>query len=81
MTDKSTSPLPALQIPEIDPKIIPVTRPLLPPLDEFVPYLRQIWDNQWLTNNGPFHQSLERELASYLGVEHISLFPMGQLLW
>ncbi|MDN8599599.1 dTDP-4-amino-4,6-dideoxy-D-glucose aminotransferase VioA [Citrobacter sp. S2-9] len=55
-------------------KNIPVTQPFLPELDEFVPYLEKIWDNKWLTNNGPFHQQLEKELCEYLGVEHISLF-------
>ncbi|MFQ1656713.1 dTDP-4-amino-4,6-dideoxy-D-glucose aminotransferase VioA [Aeromonas veronii] len=55
-------------------KIIPVTKPFLPELSEFVPYLEKIWDNRWLTNNGPFHQELEAKLAEYLGVEHVSLF-------
>ncbi len=60
-------------------KAIPVTRPLLPPLEEFVPYLQQIWDSNQLTNCGPFHQQLEHELADYLGVEHLSLFSNGTL--
>ncbi|QXB02307.1 dTDP-4-amino-4,6-dideoxy-D-glucose aminotransferase VioA [Aeromonas sp. FDAARGOS 1416] len=55
-------------------KTIPVTQPFLPGLDEFVPYLEKIWNNRWLTNNGPFHQELEAKLAEYLGVEHVSLF-------
>jgi len=58
---------------------ITVTQPYLPPLDEFVPYLQQIWDNKWLTNNGPLHQQLEKELAAYLGIEYISLFTNGTL--
>lgn len=55
-------------------KMLPVTQPFLPELSEFIPYLEQIWDNRWLTNNGPFHQQLEAKLCEYLGVEHISLF-------
>lgn len=51
-----------------------VTRPTLPPLEEFVPYLQKIWDNKILTNGGPFHEQLEKELCAYLGVEHICLF-------
>lgn len=58
---------------------ITVTQPCLPPLDEFIPYLQQIWDNKWLTNNGPLHQQLEQELAEYLGVKYISLFSNGTL--
>ncbi|EOW9257957.1 dTDP-4-amino-4,6-dideoxy-D-glucose aminotransferase VioA [Vibrio cholerae] len=55
-------------------KNIPVTQPFLPDLDEFIPYLEKIWNNRWLTNNGPFHQELESELCEYLGVEYVSLF-------
>ncbi len=47
-------------------KPITVTQPCLPPLEEFIPYLQQIWENKWLTNNGPLHQQLEKELADYL---------------
>lgn len=60
-------------------KEITVTKPSLPPLDEFIPYLEQIWENRWLTNNGPLHQQLEKELADYLGVKYISLFSNGTL--
>jgi dTDP-4-amino-4,6-dideoxygalactose transaminase len=60
-------------------KRITVTQPCLPPLEEFIPYLQQIWDNKWLTNNGPLHQQLENELADYLGVKYISLFSNGTL--
>jgi dTDP-4-amino-4,6-dideoxygalactose transaminase len=56
-----------------------VTQPHLPPLDEFIPYLEQIWENKWLTNNGPFHQQLEQVLCEYLGVEYLSLFTNGTL--
>lgn len=58
---------------------ITVTSPLLPPLEEFIPYLQQIWDSKWITNNGSFHQLLEKELANYLGVEYLSLFTNGTL--
>lgn len=58
---------------------ITVTQPYLPPLEEFFPYLEQIWKNKWLTNNGPLHQQLENELANYLGVPYISLFSNGTL--
>lgn len=60
-------------------KPIYVTKPFLPPLEEFQSYLEQIWESHWLTNGGPFHQELERKLADYLGVEHISLFANGTL--
>lgn len=56
-----------------------VTQPYLPPLEEFIPYLEQIWDSKILTNGGPFHQQLEAELCAHLGVKHISLFANGTL--
>jgi len=60
-------------------KPIYVTQPYLPPLEEFIPYLAKIWDNKILTNGGPFHQQLEKELCDYLGVKHISLFTNGTI--
>lgn len=56
-----------------------VTQPYLPPLEEFTPYLEQIWANKILTNGGPFHQQLEQALCEYLGVPHIALFTNGTL--
>jgi len=56
-----------------------VTQPYLPPLEEFIPYLQQIWDKKILTNSGPFHQQLEQALCDYLGVKHIALFANGTL--
>lgn len=60
-------------------KDIYVTQPCLPPLDEFMPYLQQIWDSKILTNGGPFHQQFEKALCEYLGVEHVALFSNGTL--
>ena len=56
-----------------------VTSPLLPPLEEFIPYLEELWQNKILTNSGKFHQQLEKELADYLGVKHVCLFSNGTL--
>ena len=60
-------------------KPIYVTQPDLPDLAEFIPYLEKIWESKTLTNCGPFHQKLEKELCDYLGVGHISLFSNGTL--
>jgi dTDP-4-amino-4,6-dideoxygalactose transaminase len=60
-------------------KKIYVTQPALPPLEEYIEYLKQIWESKILTNNGPFHQQFEKELADYLGVKHLSLFTNGTL--
>jgi len=60
-------------------KPILVTQPFLPPLEEFQEYLNNIWETKWLTNNGNFHQTLEKDLCDYLGVKYISLFSNGTL--
>lgn len=56
-----------------------VTKPYLPPLAEFIPYLEEIWDSKVLTNGGPFHGRLEKALCDYLGVDHLALFANGTI--
>ena len=58
---------------------ITVTSPLLPDLEEYNALLKDIWNRKWITNNGHYHQQLEKALAEYLGVEYISLFTNGTL--
>lgn len=60
-------------------KIITVTSPLLPGLEELNEVLKEIWASKWITNNGRFHKLLEKELAAYLRVPYISLFTNGTL--
>lgn len=60
-------------------RLITVTSPLLPYLDEFNEMLQQIWNSKWITNNGSFHRDLEKALCEYLKVPYISLFTNGTL--
>jgi dTDP-4-amino-4,6-dideoxygalactose transaminase len=60
-------------------EIITVTSPLLPDLEEFHGYLKQIWDRKWITNNGDFHKKFEAALAEFLKVPYVSLFTNGTL--
>lgn len=60
-------------------KVITVTSPLLPSLDDFLPYLEDIWQRKRLTNNGYYHRELEKALCEYLKVSYISLFTNGTL--
>jgi len=66
-----------------DPRIadepVTVTQPALPPLDEFMHYLEEIWQSRQITNQGQFHQELESAMADYLGVSQISLFSNGTM--
>lgn len=59
--------------------LITVTSPLFPSLEDFIPLLKDIWNRKWLTNNGHYHQELEKALAEYLGVKYLSLFTNGTL--
>lgn len=62
-------------------KPILVTRPYLPPIEDFKKGCEEIWTNQWLTNNGPMLQRFEKRLADYfqVPVENIALFNNGTL--
>ena len=60
-------------------KPIFVTRPFLPPLEEFYEYLKDIWESKQLTNKGPYHELFEKNLAEYLNVKYVSLFSNGTL--
>ena len=56
---------------------INVTRTSMPPFEEYIEEIRELWDSRWITHMGVKHQELEKKLCEYLGVEHISLFTNG----
>lgn len=60
-------------------KPIYVARPFLPSLDDFSEGLKEIWDNRWLTNNGPIVQRFGRELSNYYETDNVCLFANGTL--
>ncbi len=60
-------------------KQIPVTRSSMPTYEEYTEEIRKLWDSRWLTNAGAEHQTLERNLCEYLGIDNISLFANGHL--
>jgi dTDP-4-amino-4,6-dideoxygalactose transaminase len=60
-------------------KPIYVTKPWLPPLEEFQRGLAEIWGRAWLTNNGPVVQRFRAELAEYCETENLCLFANGTL--
>jgi len=59
--------------------MINVTKPYLPPYDEYEKQLKAIWERNWLTNNGPCVQELEQELKKYLGVKHLLFVGNGTI--
>lgn len=56
-----------------------VTRPLLPPIESYGEKLKEIWDNKWLTNNGPMEQKLQLNLKNFLNIKNIELFANGHI--
>lgn len=57
--------------------MIPVTKPFLPPQEEYDKYLKGIWKRNWLTNMGPLASQLEMELKDYLNVNHLLFVTNG----
>jgi len=60
-------------------KFVFVTRSFLPPMEEYINEIKELWDTHWITNMGVKHQILEEKLKEYLDVENITLFNNGHL--
>ena len=58
---------------------ITVTKPFLPPVDEYKKCVDKIWNNEWITNNGPFNKRFKEKLKDYLGVNNICLTVNGHM--
>ncbi len=58
-------------------KKILVTQTSMPPYEEYIEEIKDIWESHWLTNMGPKHNLLELKLKDYLSVDNISLFTNG----
>ena len=58
---------------------ITVTKPYLPPREEFERYVDEIYAADWLTNNGPLCQQLEEGLKHFLGADNVNLMVNGHL--
>lgn len=59
--------------------MIPITKPFLPPIEEFNELIKGVWDRQWLTNNGPLVNELELKLKEYLNLPHILYLNNGTI--
>ena len=58
---------------------INVTKPFLPPYEDYIKEIKTIWETSWLTNNGPLHNQFELKLKDYLKVNNLTLFVNGHL--
>lgn len=57
--------------------MIPVTKPFLPPQEEYLSYLSGIWERQWLTNMGPLSNELEEKLKQHLQLDNLLYVSNG----
>jgi len=57
--------------------MIPVTKPFLPPKENYVKFLDGIWSRNWLTNMGPLASQLEIELKNFLKINHLLFVTNG----
>lgn len=60
-------------------KITYVTQPTLAPLDEYVEYLKGVWDSGILTHNGPLVRKFEKEIAEKIGVNKFVAVTNGTI--
>jgi len=56
-----------------------VTKPFLPPKDDYKKLVDDIWERNWLTNNGPILNDLELKLKEYLGLDHLLFLTNGTI--
>lgn len=56
-----------------------VTKPFLPPREEYERYVNGIWQRNWLTNHGPLVNELELQLKDYLQLDHLLYLNNGTI--
>lgn len=56
-----------------------VTKTFMPPFEEYIEEIRDLWDTSWITNMGAKHAELEEALKSVLGVPAVSLMSNGHM--
>ena len=60
-------------------QLIPLNKPYLPAFSKYKKYLSQMYDNVWLTNNGPLLKEFTVRLEEYLGVKNLLLTANGTM--
>lgn len=60
-----------------DSQVIPFTKPFLPPIATYYALVQEIWNREWVTNNGPLLQQLEKHLAEELRLQHLLVVNNG----
>ena len=56
-----------------------VTRSSMPPMEEYIAEIRDIWQSRWLTNMGAKHQDLQAALRDFFGAAQVELLTNGHM--
>lgn len=59
--------------------MIPITKPFLPPIEEYSHFVEGIYKREWLTNMGPLASQLEMDIKDYLNVKHLLFVTNGTI--
>ncbi|MBW7675602.1 DegT/DnrJ/EryC1/StrS family aminotransferase [Chryseobacterium chendengshani] len=59
--------------------MIPITKPFLPPIEEYSHFVKGIYKREWLTNMGPLASQLEMDIKDYLNVKHLLFVTNGTI--
>lgn len=57
--------------------MIQVTKSFLPPVKEYVSFVKRAFDNQWLTNRGELVKELEQKLTDFLELKESKIICMN----
>lgn len=63
---------------EIREKIL-VTRSSMPPLEEYIEEIQELWDSRQLTNMGAKHKLFQLKLSQFLNAEKVELVVNGHM--
>lgn len=64
---------------EAMPDGIMVTRAVMPPMEEYIKEIQDLWETHWITNMGVKHEKFRELLREYMGVEQVDLTTNGHM--
>ncbi len=56
-----------------------ITQSSMPPMEEYIDEIKDLWQTKWLTNMGAKHKAFQDALLDYLKVEQIELLTNGHM--
>lgn len=56
-----------------------VTQSSMPPMEEYIEEIKDLWQTHWLTNMGEKHNELQRRIKEYLCTDNVNLLTNGHM--